>query len=579
MTRKILELPIAVCAAALLVAVHHSCLKNELTPLPFFEVLTRPPTGRLEEVMLKGEITGIPEGTRPDAFGFIYSRDIEAIQRTEPSGTVIMAATLAAGGHFEARFEGFNPSETYYFRAFASIGERRIYGSVQSYRLGEIALMGAVTVKNDSALMGGVLTGLKITGDTVLEYGHVYSATNATPALGQPDCTVVPQSGQVSADLFFEGKTGNLNFNTTYTVRAYARGKRKIFYSAPATFPVRDGWKKIAGLPSFQGAYGIGHQGTGYFGFGCDAVEACLQTSLPNDLWRFTPDNQAGTWSKAAAVDPLFMRTNVSSFAIGDTVYFVMGEYFDGVVCTNQPCFVFNFMKLNTKTQQWEYADLPDPVPSFRSYAASFTLNGKGYVGTGEGSDGTHLLPLNDFWQYNPANGAWRKVAVMPLREKPSDPIRYDEGRAGAAAFVSGGFAYVGAGRTSAFPLNDFWRFTPPATDAASDTGHWQQISYFRGVGRSGGVAFQIDGKGYFGLGYNLSYGRLQDFWQYNPLSDEWVPRTPFPPEGRDRAVGFSIGPYGYAGTGVSKIVSTGLELETNLQAHGDMWRYEPERK
>jgi hypothetical protein len=48
------------------IALINSCQKNKLDALPFFEVFTRPLTGRLESVTLRGEVVGLAENIRPD---------------------------------------------------------------------------------------------------------------------------------------------------------------------------------------------------------------------------------------------------------------------------------------------------------------------------------------------------------------------------------------------------------------------------------------------------------------------------------------------------------------------------------
>lgn len=551
-------------------AVWQSCQKNKLEPLPFFEVFTRPFSGRLESVTLRGEIVGLEEGTLPDAVGFLYNTDLVALQSAEPTGNML-TAVLMPGGGFEARFENPIAAQNYYFRAFATIGHRKVYGDALAYRLGEIVVIGETVIQNDSAFLSGVFLGLQVTGDTITEYGHVLSATNRLPERGAADCVTLLRYDIVSADRPFFSKAGNLALNTTYYLRAYAKGKKTTFYSPTQTFQTADGWKQMPSLDSLQDAIGAASNGAGYIGFGCDATTSCLQNSLPADFWKFTPDPLGGSWSKTTLVPPVYLRNKVASFVIGDTIYYAGGEYFDAF-CAEKPCYVFDFLKFNTKTQGWWPGD-SDTIPA-RSGAAAFALNGKGYVGAGETEIGNHIVSLNDFWEYNPDTGKWRKVASIPLRQTAVDPITYTNGRTEAAAFSIDNFAYVGAGRLGELPLNDFWRFQAPTSGL--DTGAWDQVRYFPGLGRFGGVSFPIKSKGYVGLGFNLTHGNLSDFWEYDPAQNEWFARTPFPAGRRRDAVGFAIGGYGYAGTGFSRMIETGTDLEANRVIHGDLWRYEP---
>lgn len=52
-------------------------------------------------------------------------------------------------------------------------------------------------------------------------------------------------------------------------------------------------------------------------------------------------------------------------------------------------------------------ANVPDPI--IRQDAVCFSIEGKGYVGTGEGGDYNHL---KDFWEYDPDLNIWTPVAT-----------------------------------------------------------------------------------------------------------------------------------------------------------------------
>ena len=78
----------------------------------------------------------------------------------------------------------------------------------------------------------------------------------------------------------------------------------------------------------------------------------------------------------------------------------------------------------------------------------------------------------------------------------------------------------------------------------------------FPGEGRQDAVGFSIGNNGYIGIGRafidNSGYAvHYQDFWEYNPVSNTWEQKTDFDGEARHGAVGFSIGNKGYIGTGI----------------------------
>ena len=146
-----------------------------------------------------------------------------------------------------------------------------------------------------------------------------------------------------------------------------------------------------------------------------------------------------------------------------------------------------------------------------------------------------------------------------------------------------------------------------PTSPKARGTG--ARLADFPGEGRVGAIAFSLSGKGYFGLGSNMS-GYLNDFWmydpvtdsweqmqdvpsdlpveaavtinnkayvvtysgilyEYNPLVDKWNPVSDFPPGNRPGLAGFSIGGNAYFGCG------NNIDIE-NFSVFKDFWRYNP---
>lgn len=93
--------------------------------------------------------------------------------------------------------------------------------------------------------------------------------------------------------------------------------------------------------------------------------------------------------------------------------------------------------------------------------------------------------------------------------------------------------------------------------------GNWTQKANFGGSGRSNAVGFSVGAYGYMGTGYT---GTPQDdFWRYNPANNTWTQMANFSGGARYAATGFSIGNYGYLGTGVN-----------GTTYYKDFWRYDP---
>ncbi|MDR2040120.1 MAG: hypothetical protein LBQ60_19525 [Bacteroidales bacterium] len=157
-----------------------------------------------------------------------------------------------------------------------------------------------------------------------------------------------------------------------------------------------------------------------------------------------------------------------------------------------------------------------------RQRAVGFSVNGKGYVGTGW--DGDQKV-MRDFWEYDPAksgqlnpdgtSAAWRQVAPMPAERGAVE--RYD-----ALSFELNGVVYVGTGYTAGADkqsLLDFWEFVPPADE--NSLGEWKEAPSIKGSKRRGAVAFVIDGYAYVCTGANSGNTGAYDFWRFD--GTEWT--------------------------------------------------------
>jgi len=163
-----------------------------------------------------------------------------------------------------------------------------------------------------------------------------------------------------------------------------------------------------------------------------------------------------------------------------------------------------------------------------RYSAASFSIGGKAYVGTGW--DGGLC---QDFWEYDPAADTWTQKANF------GGISRY-----AASGFAIGSKGYIGLGRT-VYPgpgfAGDMWEYDPLLNT-------WVQKASFPGSARFTAVAFSIGANGYVGTGYNGTLFR--DFWAYNPATNAWTQKADFGGTSRQSAAGFAINGKGYIGTG-----------------------------
>jgi len=553
------------------------CLDHDLQELEFLTVVTEPPAQTdVGTILLQGRIDGLNR-QRADACGFVWSENEKAVRDLSPGLPDITVSPPAGNGDISVSFP-LKQGQIIFYRAYARLGERLVYGETEPYSLDQIVVMsmGFATVVNDSAALTGRLVGVTAQNEPIRAFGHVFSITNQTPAIGAAGCDTT-NLGTTKVDMSFTSPLVDLPFNTTYYVRAYAIGENDIFYSQLVdTFRVRDGWKIATPFLDYQNGMGISVNGNGFVGFGCGNAVECFQTQLSPDLWRFNPSG-TGSWDKMAPFPSMpVLRTNVTSFTIGDTIYVVYGAFVPpngGYLATA------DLWKYAVSSNTWvEGNGLPfvagQPEP-FRTGAVGFVAQGKGYVGAGS------VLPqgkpqnyYNTFWEYDPMTGGWRKVAGLPMRVSDFDPKTYVAGRYEAVAFAIGDTGYAGGGETDGgLQLRDFWRFIPPSN--SQDTGRWELAGFFPGKSRVQAVTFVIKEKAYYGMGYNTYDGYLDDWWEFDPTANSWAQRTAFQGDGRRGALSFSINEQGYAGTGTDRVIDNSGQFFIP-RIHNDWWIYTP---
>lgn len=186
----------------------------------------------------------------------------------------------------------------------------------------------------------------------------------------------------------------------------------------------------------------------------------------------------------------------------------------------------------------WEYDPITDTWTqkadfggTARVAATGFVIGNKGYIGSGD-------TKKNDFWEYDPITNTWLEKAPFP------GTARY-----GATGFGIGSKGYFGTGIDSVFNrINDFWEFDPN-TGASGTWTEKSKIGGATGLPRNFCTSFVIGNTGYVGTG-NSDFGKLIEFWAYDPTTDTWTQKQNFGGLARFGAVGFSMGSYGYIGHG-----------------------------
>ncbi len=168
----------------------------------------------------------------------------------------------------------------------------------------------------------------------------------------------------------------------------------------------------------------------------------------------------------------------------------------------------------------------------------------------GSGYDGDNYL--SDFWAYDRTTNNWTQVASIGSTD---DSVYYPRWK--ATAFTSGSKGYVGTGYNGETNLNDFWEFNP-------NTNEWTQKTDFPGSARYGTIGFAIENKGYIGTGYDGSC--LNDFYEYCPSTDTWQKISNMSGTGRKEAAVFVIDDTAYVCIGI----------DNNGTYLSDLWKFHP---
>lgn len=209
-----------------------------------------------------------------------------------------------------------------------------------------------------------------------------------------------------------------------------------------------------------KSAVGFEANGKGYIGTGKSSSDDL------NDFWEFDPN--FGTWTQKANVPG--ERIDAIGFGIGAKGYVGSGYYLPPILPIGASGGTYNdFYEYNTITNNW--IAKPDLPGAPRTGAVAFSMNGKGYFGTGHNSYGY----LSDFWEFTPSTNSWVEKAAY------GGSVRSD-----AVGFAINELGYIGTGYSPGFgSQSDFWSYTvtinapsyaqpiPSGGFAAISNGNW----------------------------------------------------------------------------------------------------------
>ena len=192
-------------------------------------------------------------------------------------------------------------------------------------------------------------------------------------------------------------------------------------------------------------ACGFAINGKGYIGLGYDGDN----TELP-DLYEYDP--ASNTWSQKAFL-PVAGRRMAAVFTIGSEAY-ISGGFINGFP---NDIIVSEVWKYTPMSNSWTQEN---SLPWFLAGAVGFTIDNKGFVTTGftRSIFSSNLFPTDVCYQY--LDGTWTTMSPF------GGGVRYS-----ATGFSLNSRGYVGTGQTDALELHkDFWEYDP-ASNSWQQTG------------------------------------------------------------------------------------------------------------
>ena len=258
------------------------------------------------------------------------------------------------------------------------------------------------------------------------------------------------------------------------------------------------------------------------------------------DTWEYS--TALRYWTQKADM-PGAARNSAVAFSIGTKAY--VGTGYDGSSRLN------DFWEYDRATNNW--TQKANFGGSARYDAIGFSLNGKGYIGCGY--DGNYL---KDIWEYDPSTNQWAQKASVGGSK-----------RSAAMAFVINTQAYVMGGSNNGEVQQDLWSYNQASNTWTEKTKvyNYSDDTYdddYGSIPRQNGVTFVIGNYVYISTGENGSINSAT--WQYDPANDSWLQKTGFEGTGRSGAVAFTLNGRGFILTGRngSLVMDNAYELLPN---------------
>jgi len=243
----------------------------------------------------------------------------------------------------------------------------------------------------------------------------------------------------------------------------------------------------------------------------------------------------AQSWSKLNDLpNSILGRDHPFTFALNGHGFMGAGSTIDGLKS--------DFYKYDPLTDQWTELDSFPGGP--RGYSYGFNYKGYGYAGFGIST----TAYLKDLWRFDPSTETWSELASCPC-----------EGRGHPAFLAADDKIFVGLGSSRLGNLKDWWEYD-------IKTNQWQQRDSFPGVKRHHPYYFEVNEKAYVGFGHGE--GIFKDLYEFDPKSNTWAQMSDLPAQGRVAGTQFSYQNKGY--------ILSGQGEDHDYLGEGEFWEFNP---
>jgi len=254
--------------------------------------------------------------------------------------------------------------------------------------------------------------------------------------------------------------------------------------------PVTNKWTQKAnfGGTARSSAQGFSIGTKGYIGTGTDLNYPNADT---RDFWEYNP--ATNKWTKKADFGG-DIRAHATAFSIGNKGYLGIGDWVD-----------YDGFEYDIKNDFWEYNPSTNKWTRKADFAGGdwwaapgFSIDGKGYVGTGYDGIGDSR---SAFWEYNPGTNKWTKRANFG-----------GGARTFAVSFSVGGKGYIGMGGNFSGNKKDFWQYCPAAMVADEQVISSDASVATTGVATTGLLCYPNPSRGSISVQYNIDISQAVQF-------------------------------------------------------------------